>query len=354
MALTMAATLLSFTAALFIERAAHLHADVLVLAVVLSLSLARAQRHADTRQRLSALVLIPVVAAGATLLGRLMSVHLAYGSAVFTVLMAVPIWIRRYGPYATRIGTLATLPLVALLVLPRPALPPRAEGALAGWAWSVLVGLLAAVSVWSVQGAADRFGMGGPEGVAAAPRRRRSSRLRPRPSTRMAVQMALAVGAGFVVGKAVFGTHWPWVVFTAILVGSGNRGRRDVLRKGLERLAGACGGTVLTAVGATPSGVGGTPCVVLIFLVLAVALWLRPRGYAYWAAGATAALALLYGYFGQDAQDLLPTRLGAIVVGAALAVAAAWWVLPVRGRGSRAAGDGTPPAAPAAPVTRSA
>ncbi len=73
----------------------------------------------------------------------------------------------------------------------------------------------------------------------------------------------------------------------------------------------------------------------------------------------TTALALLYGYFGANARQLLPTRLGAIAVGAVLAVAAAWWVLPVRGRGNRAgpAGRGGPvtaaPGAPALPVTRS-
>src|SRR4051812_38643306 len=114
MVLAMTATLLSFTGALFVEHAAGLHADVVVLAVVLPLSLSRAQRHADTRQRLTALVLIPVAAAGAPLLGRLMSMPLVYGSALFPVLMAVPIWIRRYGPYATKVGTLVTLPLVAL------------------------------------------------------------------------------------------------------------------------------------------------------------------------------------------------------------------------------------------------
>lgn len=67
----------------------------------------------------------------------------------------------------------------------------------------------------------------------------------------------------------------------------------------------------------------------LIFAVLAVALWLRPLNYAYWAAGMTTALSLLLGYFGQDAQGLLPSRLGAIAVGAALAIGSACCVLPI-------------------------
>ncbi|MER6126341.1 hypothetical protein ABT173_27720 [Streptomyces sp. NPDC001795] len=54
----------------------------------------------------------------------------------------------------------------------------------------------------------------------------------------------------------------------------------------------------------------------------------------------TTALSLLLGYFGQDAQSLLPTRLEAIAVGAVLSVAAAWWLLPVpKRRTVRAAGS---------------
>ncbi|MET8949833.1 hypothetical protein ACWEO4_14100 [Streptomyces sp. NPDC004393] len=49
-------------------------------------------------------------------------------------------------------------------------------------------------------------------------------------------------------------------------------------------------------------------------------------------AGMTTTLSLLLGYFGENAQDLLPTRLAAIAGGAVLSVAAAWWLLPVRGR----------------------
>ena len=42
-----------------------------------------------------------------------------------------------------------------------------------------------------------------------------------------------------------------------------------------------------------------------IFAVLAVATWLRPLSYAFWAAGITAVLALLNGYFGVRGSDVL-------------------------------------------------
>jgi len=325
-ALTMTAVLLCYAAALWLEGAAGLHTDALVLSVALTLTLAGTQRTADVRRRVTGFVLLPAMAGVSTLLGRLISTHYALGAAVFTLGISLPIWIRRLGPAATKAGTLMTLPLVALLVVPGPALPPKTQSTLVSWGWSALIGMLACGFVWLVQASADRFGPWKPE--PEPDHLRRVSRLHPRPSTRMALQMAAAVATAFVCGRILFDHHWPWMVLTAYVAASGNRGRNDVVRKGAERLMGACGGTLL-ATGVAAAGVTGRTSVVLIFAILAVALWLRPLNYAYWAAGMTAALSLLLGYSGQDAQSLLPTRLEAIAVGAVLAVASAWWVLPV-------------------------
>jgi hypothetical protein len=76
-ALTMTAVLLCWSAALVLEATAHLHTDVLVLAVALSLTLSSTQRTADTRRRLTALVLLPATAAVAQLVGRLIATHYA-------------------------------------------------------------------------------------------------------------------------------------------------------------------------------------------------------------------------------------------------------------------------------------
>lgn len=70
--------------------------------------------------------------------------------------------------------------------------------------------------------------------------------------------------------------------------------------------------------------------VVVIFVVLAVATWLRELSYAYWAGCVTAVLSLLYDWFGQSPGDLLHTRLAGIAVGAVLGIAASWLVLPIR------------------------
>ncbi|WP_159046480.1 FUSC family protein [Streptomyces sp. MMG1121] len=322
----MTAVLLCWGAALWLEGAAGLHTDVLVLAVALTLTLSSTQRAAPTSRRLVALVLLPVSVAGAQFLGRLIMHHYAVGAAVFAAGISLCVWIRRYGPTATKIGTLMTLPFVALLVVPGPALPRAAEGGLASWSWSALIGALACACVWLVQGLGDRYGPWRPEPERPAPRG--VSRLHPRPSTRMAVQMAAGVALAFLCGRLLFDGHWPWAVLTAYVVASGNRGRTDVVRKGVERLLGASAGTLL-ATGVAAIGITGRVSVAVTFAVLAVALWLRPLDYAYWAAGITTALSLLLGYFGQDAVSLLPTRLAAIAVGAVLSIAAAWWLLPV-------------------------
>jgi hypothetical protein len=327
--LTMTAVLLSWGAALVLEGAAGLHTDVLVLAVALTLTLANTQRTADTRRRLMSLVLLPATTAASIFVGRLLASHYAAGAAVYTAGMALAIWIRRFGPAATKAGTLLALPLVALLVVPGPALPSQAQSELVTWAWSALIGFMACCSVWLVQALGDRYGPWRAAPAPAPPGRR--SRLHPRPSTRMALQMAAAIATAFVLGRFLFDDHWPWAVLTAYVAASGNRGRTDVLRKGVERLAGACVGTLL-ATGVAEAGTTGNTAVALMFATLAIALWLRPLSYAYWAAGMTCALSLLLGYFGQDAESLLPTRLAAIAVGAALAVASAWWLLPVPGR----------------------
>ncbi|MBK6019114.1 FUSC family protein [Streptomyces sp. MBT53] len=327
-ALTMTAVLLSWGVALWLEGVVGLHTDVLVLAVALTLTLSSTQRTADTRRRLTALVLLPATAGASIFVGRLIVSHYAIGAAVYTAGMALAIWIRRFGPVATKAGTLLALPLVALLVVPGPALPAKAQSGLVTWGWSALVGAMACGVVWLVQGLGDRFG---PRPWRTEPdpgQPPRRSRLHPRPSTRMALQMAAGIAAAFAVGRLLFDDHWPWVVLTAYVAASGNRGRTDVLRKGVERLAGATIGTLLAA-GVASIGVTGDTAVALMFAVLAVALWLRPLNYAYWAAGMTCSLSLLFGYFGQDALQLLPTRLEGIAVGAVLSVVSAWWLLPV-------------------------
>jgi hypothetical protein len=299
----------TYASALALEQAAHLQASIIVLAVVLAVTVGR-------RRDDGGILLLPLVAIAASEVGVLAVHHRDTAEALFVVALSGSIWVRRYGIRAARAGTFVALPFVALLVSP---IPPAAGGVQALWA-----AVAAAIAVaWS---------LGVRRVLRVVPERAPARRPRARISTRMAAQMGVALAAAFALGRLAFGAHQAWVVITAFIVCSGNRGRGDVLRKSVLRLAGAAAGTVAATVVASPFAPGAPASVAAIFAVLAVGTVLRERSYAYWAGCVTAVLALLYGYFGEGGAGMLPERLGAIATGAAIGIAASWLVLPVRTR----------------------
>lgn len=115
----------------------------------------------------------------------------------------------------------------------------------------------------------------------------------------MAIQIGFSVALAFAVGRALYPSHWNWMVLTADIVCSGTRNRADVLHKSVLRVAGAAVGTAVATVLAGAFAPGDEVSIALIFAVIFLASWLRHYSYAYWAACVTAALALPYGYFGQ-------------------------------------------------------
>ena len=331
----MAAVLGSFASALLIRHAARLPSSLEILAVALALSLARVGQRAEhrgLRARALALVLLPVVAVGATEVGTTIFRHPDLGDTLFVLAVSATIWVRRFGDVARRIATLATLPLVAMLIVPAPIVTSHGGGN--ARLWTAVVALVALAWVTLIQGVAERVGFVPAADARPVPMRTPSRRAargrRVAASTKMALQMGAALGAAFAVGRSVFGAHWTWVVLTAFIVCSGNRGREDVVHKAAMRLLGAGVGTLAATAVAGMFPAGDDWSIVVLFVVLSVAVWLRPVSYAFWAAGMTAALALLYGYYGEHGSGLLATRLEAIVIGAGLAVTTSWLLLPVR------------------------
>lgn len=340
----MTAVLLTWAAAWGVEAAAGLQMSVIVLAVVLAVSLGRlAARDDDGDARetglrtLARLVLLPVIALAATEVGRLLAAHAWLGGVVFCVALALPIWVRRFGARWQRLGTLVTLPFIALLVVPVPV-----DAHTAHTLWPAAMAVLALVIVTVVFGLARRLGVldvlgvpGAGEPVAPvvppAPPPAPSPRRLPA-STRMAVQMLVGLLTAYGLGRWLWPTHWAWDVLSCYVVASGNRGRGDVLHKGILRLVGALAGTTSATVLSGAFARGDRLAVVLLFVVMALALWLREASYAWWAAGVTAMLALLHGYAGVGGVSELGERLLGVLLGSLLAVAAAWWVLPVRSR----------------------
>jgi hypothetical protein len=301
------------------------------------MTLGRTQRQSGTRQRLVALATLPVVSVACNEVGRLFIEHPNVADTLFVAALGLSIWIRRFGGWAARLGTLIALPFIALLVTPVPVLPGQSPSAgqqsiSHSMLWSAVAAVIAFCWVWATQVAAERTGY--IEAEPAAPHHRAPAKPGQGQgipaSTRMAVQMALSLALAFVIGRSVFSPHWTWIVVTAFIVNSGNRGRGDVVYKCLLRIAGAAFGTVVATLVAGLFPPRDNTAIVIILIVLVAGSRLRTINYAYWAGCVTAVLSLLQGYFGERHVGLIGERLLQIVLGGALAVAIAWFVLPVK------------------------
>jgi len=300
------------------------------LAVVLCISLSRSQLDRDLRGRLEAAVVLPLVGLVALGVGLLL-LHLPWvGAAVFVAGMFVSIWLRRFGPMASRAGSLIALPFVTLLTLPH--MRPPANSLLPAVLVPIVVALLALFWVTVFHLVVRRLHIRPPadeeEALAAAPVAQDKPGMAV--STRMAIQMAAALVVSFAVGFFFFRERWGWIVLTAFIVNSGNRGRLDVVYKSGMRVLGAAAGTVLALGAGAHLGIDQHTTAVLTLIALFLGVWLRPFGYAWWALFVTVALALLQGFDGGEPGGLLWQRMEEIILGALIGIAAAWFVLPVR------------------------
>jgi hypothetical protein len=306
-----------------------------VLAVVLCLSLSRSRLDRRRSGRIEAAIALPIVGLVAVGVGALLQRAPWLGALVFVIAMFLSIWLRRFGPMAARVGSLIALPFVVLLVT--PYIPPSADSRVPALLVPVLVALFALFWVSALHALAQRARILPPatsKSESAPPPPKEESSLRPIASTRMAIQMAVALALSFVIGYSYFAERWSWIVLTAFLVLSGNRGRLDVAYKSGLRVFGAAAGTVFALLLSGRFGSHDTTTVAWILAAVFAGVWLRPFSYAWWALFVTLALALLQGFAGAPAPALLLARLEEIVIGAFIGVASAWFVLPVRSTGA--------------------
>ncbi|WP_102303196.1 FUSC family protein [Dyella sp. AD56] len=300
-----------------------------VLAVVLCLSLSRSHMDRDLRGRLEAAVALPLVGFVAMGVGVLLRQTPWLGAAVFTAGMFLSIWLRRFGSMARRAGRLIALPFIALLTVPHVRV--AAGSAIPAVLVPVAVALLSLLWVTVFHQLARYLRLLPPVILApstAAPVP--PSSMRPTASTRMAIQMVVALALSFVVGYLCFAERWAWIVLTTVIVNIGNRGRLDVAYKSGLRVLGAAAGTVMAM--SLSFHAAGDPVATGLWILAALffGVWLRPLGYAWWALFVTLALALLQSLQPVPPSLLLWQRLVEIVIGAVIGLASAWFVLPVR------------------------
>jgi hypothetical protein len=323
---SMAAVLASFGLTYWLCMRFSVGPSPAILAVALSMGLARKPEHLTVRAWLVRLVALPCIGLAVAFVGLLFLRAPVLGATLFSVAIAASIWLRNFGERAAAIGRIVAIPFIMIL-----AVPMRIDAGSQALTimWVAAAGTIAFVVSSAVSSAAIRLRLEpAPPSSLHVAREPREGTLQV--ATRMALQMLVALVAAFAIGMLLFPQHWPWVVLSAFIVCSGAIGRGDAIHKALLRLTGAVAGTLcasLVALVVFPNPVAYAACV---FSVLFLGLWLRQINYVFWAACATLVFALLLGAHGAGGLELFVLRVAGIAVGALCAVAATWFVFPIR------------------------
>jgi hypothetical protein len=301
-----------------------------VLSAALCVGLMRRPEPLDVRSLLLKFVALPLVALAAGLVGLAFHTAPVLGAVVFTGGITLSILLRNYGDRAAVLGRTIALPLLTMLVVPVHI--SGAHGKLIPVLLVIAAGAIAFAFSTAVSWLAARLGI-----TPSETRQRRTAPV-PRPqddgklpvATRMALQMLAALGLAFAIGLTLFPAHWSWVVLTSFIICSGSVARGDAVYKGFLRLGGAIGGTLAGALIARVTFPNQEIYAAVVFAVLFAGIFLRQLNYAYWAACATLIFALLQGSGGANVAPLFAIRVLCILIGALCAVAATWFVYPIR------------------------
>ena len=306
-----------------------INASPAIMAAALAMSFMRRVEHLDLKALLLKLVSLPFIGLVAGAVGLALLKAPVLGAVLFTGGIALSILLRRYGPRAAALGRLVALPFITILVV-----PVRVEGIPGRWLPPLLIigaGVAALLCSSLASRLATRLGVEIDAEAPRAPTAQRPSQAgQMHIATRMALQMLAALGLAFLIGMTVFPAHWFWVVLTAFIVCSGAVGRGDAVYKGIQRLGGAIGGTVVAAAVSYIVFPGPVSYAAAVFSVLFIGIWLRQLDYTWWAACATLVFALLQGPQEGGIVPLLGMRMLCIVIGALCAVAATWFIYPIR------------------------
>jgi uncharacterized membrane protein YgaE (UPF0421/DUF939 family) len=155
-----------------------------------------------------------------------------------------------------------------------------------------------------------------------------------RPTTRQAIQVAIAASLAIVVGELVSPARWFWAVIAAFVVFAGTKSSGDILSKGWQRLLGTVLGVPSGVLVATLVSGNTVASLVMIFACLFCAFYFMKVTYSLMTFWISTMLALLYGLLGEFSYGLLLLRIEETAIGAVIGVAVALLVLPVNTRKS--------------------
>lgn len=146
------------------------------------------------------------------------------------------------------------------------------------------------------------------------------------PSTKAAIQVAVATSAATILGELISPDRWYWAVLTAFLVFTGASTRGEILSRAGHRVvgtvAGVFAGVLLSAL------VGRNQPLQLVLLVVCVffAFYLVTVAYALLSFFVTVMLAMLYGLLGTFSVEVLELRIYETAAGGLVGIASAYFV----------------------------
>jgi uncharacterized membrane protein YccC len=153
-----------------------------------------------------------------------------------------------------------------------------------------------------------------------------------RPTTRQAIQVAVAASLAIVIGESVSPARWYWAVIAAFVVFAGTNSWGETLTKGWQRLLGTALGVPSGVLIATLVSGDKAASLAMIFVCLFCAFYFMKVTYSLMTFWISTMLALLYGLLGQFTYSLLLLRIEETAIGAVIGVAVAMLVLPVNTR----------------------
>ena len=152
------------------------------------------------------------------------------------------------------------------------------------------------------------------------------------PSTRQAVQVAVAAALSIVVGEIVSPSHWYWAAIAAFVIFAGTNSWAETLDKGWQRLLGTVLGVPSGVLVATLVSGNKIASLAMIFVCLFCAFYFMKVTYSLMTFWISTMLALMYGLLGEFTYGLLLLRIEETAIGAVIGIAAAVLVLPINTR----------------------
>lgn len=155
--------------------------------------------------------------------------------------------------------------------------------------------------------------------------------------TRQVVQAAVAAPLVLVLADLLSPVRFGWGMLACLLVLTGTFTAAEVVTKGVHRLVGTIGGMLAATVAVTLTGT--TPAAVIAVMIVCVflGLYFFRVSYAVLAFAITTLMGELYNLEGQFSPELLLLRVAETGVGAGIAVAVTFLVVPLRARHAWAA-----------------